>query len=219
MGRSALDYDLGLTLIGADKLAERLSVSATSIRDLQAIVRKYTVAAQKMAVQNVSGGVVTYSKGTFTIQRMTGKLARSIQASYPNAFSGVVTAGAEYAADVEQGTRGPVDMKPFLMGKTVPLPVAGAIARAATRWSKANGGSPTGFTRVQKIASTGKLMGSAYIAFRKVGPNSKGWIIPQQPARPFMQATAEKIEPLFRADVEAAWARFIEGNVPLGLIL
>jgi hypothetical protein len=34
-----------------------------------------------------------------------------------------------------------------------------------------------------------------------------------------MQATAEKIEPLFRADVEAAWARFIEGNVPLGLIL
>jgi len=212
MGRESIDYDLHLKLKGADELAERLSISATAIRELQAIVRKYTRLAQKTAVQNVSGGIVTFSKGSFTIQRRTGKLARSIQASFPNPFSGLVEATAEYAADVEQGTRGPVDMKPFLMGKTVPLPVAGAIGRAANRWSKANGGSPTGLTKITKVSSTGKVSGSQFIAFRKVTANSKGWIIPQRPPRPFMEAAAEKIEPLFRDEIETAWTRFIENN-------
>jgi hypothetical protein len=212
MGRESISYDLNLKLKDGEELARALADSATQIREMQAIVRKWTIAAQRQAVKNVSGGIVTYSKGSFTIQRQTGKLARSIQASFPNALTGVVSATAEYAADVEQGTRGPVDMKPFLMGKTVPLPVPTPIALAANRWSKANGGSPTGFTKVQKVASTGALRGSAYIAFRKVGPNSKGWIIPQQPARPFMEAAGETIKPLFIADIEASWQRFVENN-------
>ena len=201
-------YVLQADLHGFDRLITGLETGLDAIVELRNTVQKYARLGQAQAVQNVSGNVVTYSGGTFVINRQTGKLARSIQI-YPDPsgslLGAVIVAGANYAAAVENGTTGPVDLKPSLMGKTIPIMVRGG--KKARDKAIASGDA----TAVERHASTGRKMETAAIIFRKVGPKSKGWIIPQQPARPFMLAMAEDIGPKFTAEIQSVFEKYLNG--------
>jgi len=143
---------------------------------------------------------VTFNGQSFIINRQTGKLARSIQITYPNPLAAVIEASAEYASDVEKG-HGPVDLKQTsLAGKIVPLPVTKMQYQMAKAAEKAGFGTVSGLKKISLVASTGKVMGSKFVIFRRVGKT--GWIIPAQKPRPFMAETAAYIEPLFKSDVE-----------------
>lgn len=172
------------------------------------VVKKYAQMAQKQAVVNVSGGQVMYSGGVFVIHRQTGKLARSIQVSYPSPLSAVVMASAEYAAALEGGVPYPVDLKPSLMGKTVFIPFKNAQDPKAPRDSA---GNYMGVS-LPKYDSKGNRAGNRFGIFRRVTPNSTGWIIPPRPPRPFMRAAAEAVMPGYQKELTEAFRAAIEGK-------
>lgn len=195
-----------VTASGDDEqeLIARLKTPLDQITAVREVIRKYARIAQREATANVSGRQVVFEGNSFVIKRQTGNLARSIQVVEVTPLSATIiaTGGGErkqdYAAAVELGHKA-FDMKPFLMGKTVPLEV-----------SK---GTP-GAVQVSRVATTGRVMGSKFIIFRRVGPNSKGWIIPAQKPRPFMAATAATIAKPFAAAILDAIRSNIEGNAP-----
>lgn len=206
--------------------SKRLQSSLDTINALQQVVRKYAYIAQAQAVLNVSGISVTYSGGSFVIHRQTGRLAQSIQVWHMSGLASVIRATAKYADIIESGVLHPVDMKPFLRGKMIPIKLKGQqgnrfISHPVMTGLGSNGkpagnshqGPDTpGIRKIARYGSTGKLVGHDYVIFRKVTPQSKGWIIPPRLPRPFMQAVAEKIEAPFRDEVAEAYARFIEGD-------
>lgn len=103
---------------GLQKAAKKFTDgNAELITNLSKIVRKYAQATQAQAVKNVSGTAVNYSGGTFTVNRISGTLARSITVTYPSKLSAVVEAGVDYADAIEGGVDHPVDLKMSLMGK------------------------------------------------------------------------------------------------------
>lgn len=196
-------------IAGLEKIDTTFMQGLETIVELQRTVRTFAHKLQAQAVANVSGIAVTYSGGTFVINRQTGKLARSIQV-VPGGGSGngsgrltaSVVASASYASAVEGGSQAR-DMKPYLMGKTIPLPFKGS--------SRMNDAVVTfGLGKeTQRKSSTGRKAGKSTTVFVKVGPQSRGWIIPAQPARPFMQAAGETIMPEFQAAIAEAFARHL----------
>jgi hypothetical protein len=138
---------------------------------------------------------VTYHGGTFVVNRVTGKLAQSIQVlAKQTPLVRIVKAGAEYADAIEDGYKA-FDMKPGLRGKVIPIRVAQGTPGAAQVTLKNFAGG---------VATQG------WVIFRTVGPNSTGWIHPGAAPRPFMAAAAEAIAPKFRADVEKTFAHYME---------
>jgi hypothetical protein len=198
-------YEVTADVKGLDGVVTTVEKGLDAILDLRRVVRQYLAEAQSQAVRNVSGIEVQYSGGTFTINRQTGKLVRSIQIYDSGPLSGYVVAGANYASALENGSPAR-DMKPSLLGKIIPFPVTGTTKEKKQAVADGNA------TAIQKYGSTGRKTRVEYIAFRKVGPNSKGFIIPAQPPRPFMQATAEVIGPKFSRAVADAFAKFITDN-------
>ena len=200
-GSLSLDIEVG----GLNDLALSMRGGLGVISEMRAVLQKYTYKLQAQAVQNVSGINVTYAGGTFIINRQTGKLARSIQVdpSYgAGGLSSRVYASASYASAVENGSP-ERDLKAVLMGKVIPLPVKGNLKekKAAVAAGTASA--------VSKFASTGRQTRTEYIAFRRITPNSKGWIIPAQPGRPFMAAAAEVIQPAFAHAVAETFAKYL----------
>lgn len=189
---------------GADELIAALRTPLEQISAIRGVVRKFAREAQREATMNVSGRQVSFEGGSFIINRQTGNLARSIQIVDVSALSATIVAtgggerGEDYAAAVETGHKA-FDLKPFLMGKTVPLPVTK--------------GTP-GAVMVPNVATTGRQMGNKFILFRRVGPNSKGWIIPAAPPRPFMAAAAATIAGPFNEAILEALRENIEGAGP-----
>lgn len=215
---------ISITPEGFDDLGRQLTLDNLQIvAEFKKIVQRYTELARAEAVKNVSGGVVTYSGGSFVINRQTRKLAGSIQTTYPSPLSGVVIAKAEYAAAIEAGVPYPVDLKPSLMGKTVFIPFRTPYGNRVSpiqfpvQTSSRGGNNPQDPAQTRQVvqsvplmSSGGRRTGNQFGVFRRVGPNSTGWIIPPRKARPFMGAAAEKIAPLFEADIEKAYVEFVE---------
>lgn len=221
-------FVLSASLDGFDELVTRLDTGLDTIWKLRDVVTEYAYKTQAQSVLNVSGTTVTYSGGTFVVNRQTGKLAQSIQvlsgwATGGHGLAAVVYASAKYADIIESGVDHPVDMKPYLMGKTIaikvgkngnrfiPYPVMSGLGADGSPAGNSHQGRVTA-RKVPKRASTGKLVGFDYVIFRKVTAQSKGWIIPPRPARPFMQAAAEKIEPEFQRAIADAYANFLQGE-------
>lgn len=183
-------------------LIARLTTPIEANPAIRKVMQKYARVAQREATQNVSNRQVNFEGSSFVIKRQTGNLARSIQVTEVTALTATIVASGggdkkeDYAAAVEEGHR-EFDMKPFLMGKTVPLMV-----------SK---GTP-GAMAVPQVATTGRVMGNKFIIFRKVGPNSKGWIIPAMAARPFMAAAGAAVAEPFGEAVAEAIRVSIEGG-------
>ena len=183
---------LTVDVAGFDKIAGRLITSLTTIDKINKVLKAHGRILQRRAVANVSGITRTFGGSTWIINRVTGKLSRSIQVTYPNPLVVMCEATAEYASDVELGTRGPTDLKKTnLAGKIVPMPMskkgamAGQSALAALSKSKRTDakynrrldskGNP--ITQVgnilmrNKYATTGKVMGTTSIRFLRVpGP-------------------------------------------------
>ena len=207
-GEGFVVADLSLEVDGLNDIVTSMATGLDAIVAMRKCVERASIEIQAQAVRNVSGITVEYSGGTFIINRQTGKLVRSIQI-LPDFGGGVlsslVVAGANYAAAVEFGTQ-ERDLKELLMGKVIPFQVKGTAKEK--KEAVADGTA----TAVNKYASTGKKNRVEYIAFRKIGPNSKGWIIPAQPARPFMQAAAEVVLPKFRDAVAETLAQFINDS-------
>jgi len=184
--------EVSANLQGISDITRGLGEGFEYLAETKAAIRKFAYLAMARATQNVSGGVVTYKGGNFTINRRTGKLARSFRVLFPNALGAIIINEANYASYLNDGTRAH-DMKPHLIGKTVPL-----------RVGKLGGG-----VKRQLKSSTGRKGRSEYISFRKVTSSSKGWIIPAQEARPFMDEAGVYIEPLFAAGMEAVLVRYL----------
>jgi hypothetical protein len=207
---------------GFDGLMRKLSTSLTTINALQQVLRRNGTRLQQRAVHNVSGNVVSYKGRTWVVNRQTGKLARSIQQMSPAPLSVAVVASAEYASDVIEGTRGPIDLKRFLAGKIIPLPLSNAQGKAVNkggiktlfvgRFSNTQTAA-SGIKKNTMTSSGGKSMGSKYVMFRRVPKvGGKGWIIPQRPPRPFLQEAADYVAPMLAEDVENAFKAFLEGD-------
>lgn len=222
--------EVSVTLEGFEELSSNLTFDNLDlVASMKKIVREWTKRAQAQAVQNVSGGQVIYSGGSFVINRQTGKLARSIQKEYPSALSGVVIANlggdggkGDYAAAIEYGVPFPVDLKPSLMGKTVFIPFSSAYGNRSgpipypVQTSAKGGNSPQDPAQTRNVTvsipvfnSKGQRSGNKFGVFRKVGPNTQGFIIPPRAARPFMQAAAEAITPGFEEAIRTAYAEHI----------
>ncbi len=224
--RESLPVDISVEIDGADNLAKRMSNSLQTLGSVQATLRKFGKIIQARAVANASGRVVSYRGTTWALFRRTGKLVRSIQVAGIDTYSVTVEATAEYAGDVEQGTRGPVDLKRTqLSGKVVPLPVSKAQTKALTAKNgrliqtifvgrfNSKQTSTSGFRVNNKVATTGRPQGATGILFRRVpGPNGKGWIIPQRKPRPFLQEAGDYAAPLFAAELETKFAQFLAGE-------
>lgn len=197
---------------GIDEIASRVGTPLDRISAVRKAVAKNTREARRQATINVSNTSVTYEGKTFIIKRQTAKLARSIQVVSITPLSGTVAAMAEYAGAIEEGHK-EIDLKPSLMGKTVPLPVDpnGPISAFGKKLTPvvAKAG---GIARIEKMSSTGKTSRWTYIAFRRVGPNSHGWIIKAAPGRPFMAAAGEQVRPQFVEDVSQAVTDFMAGQ-------
>lgn len=203
--------------------SRRLTSNLDLVGAVARIVKKHANRAQAQAILNVSGVLVQYSGGVFTIARQSGKLAQSIQIQRVTYTSALIRATAKYADAIEGGVEHPVDLKPYLMGKTIPIKLKGQNGNKYVTYPVMTGlldGSPAGnshqgptagIKKVARKASTGALTGHDYIIFRKVTPRSKGWIIPPRPKRPFMEAAAEKIEPDFSKEVADTLQRYVEG--------
>jgi hypothetical protein len=189
--------EVSAKVTGVDDITAALKDGLTTLSDVKGGIRKYTEMAHARAVQNVSGVESMFKGNFFLIYRRTGKLARSFRVTYPNALSSIIVNEANYASYVEEGHPA-FDMKPYLMGKTIPLPVRGGNPRATSRRLR---------------ASTGRKSKVETIAFRRIGPNTKGWIIPAAQPRPFMAAAGEYIEPLFSAGIDEILRRAIERAV------
>lgn len=213
-------------LEGFDQTIGRLERGLDAIYEMRKVVLDFAYRAQAQAVRNVSGVTVDYSGGSFVINRQTGKLAQSIQVLPGvggSVLSAVVRATAKYADYVEGGVDHPIDMKKYLpKNKAIPIKVHGPNGNRFIPFPVMTGliaGEPAGNShqgrvlarKVPKKSSTGKLVGFNYVIFRRVTPQSKGWIIPPRPARPFMQAAAEKIEPDFQRSLAETYAKFLEG--------
>ena len=198
---------------GLDNVVQRLGAGLFTIAALSQTVRKYAYMAQAQAVKNVSGVQVTYSGGTFVVNRITGKLAQSISVLQVTPLAAIVMASAKYADAVEGGSK-ERDMKPYLLGKIIPIRARGSGGGQLAQQN----GMPTqgpvyrGARMVPKYNSKGKVSKKEWISFRRVTATSKGWIIPPRPARPFMAAAGEVIEPLFAAEIAAVYAKHITGE-------
>jgi hypothetical protein len=178
-----------------------------AVRDLKGVLRTNTQRIYDQALQNVSGIEVQYSGGTFVINRVSGHLAQSLEMvenwqGKPLAMA--VNAAANYASDVEHGAPAH-DMKPYLMGKTI------AIRLDPAGGYRTNRPMPLDVQKRPLFGSTGRKVGSEMVIFRRVGPNSKGWIIPAQKPRPFMQAAVEKVRPMLEDDVRRALSKYVGG--------
>lgn len=218
---------------GFDKIIDRLQTSLSTIDAIADAMRDVGRIAQRRAVANVSGVYRVFNGKPFVVNRVTGKLARSIQMTMPNPLALVIEATADYASDVELGTRGPTDLKKTkLAGKIIPMPLTQAQGKAIQsakgalthilvgtdrRLNKMDNSASTGKTTTsgfkanKKVATTGKKMGTSFILFRRVpSRGGKGWIIPQRPARPFMEEAGNFAAPLLKEAVEAAYKSFLE---------
>lgn len=170
------------------------------------------------AVRNVSGYPVSYEGGTFRVMVRTGALKGAIESEWPygsplaarvfvnGAHTSTRNVGgynsrpvpvSQYAAAIEYG-HGPIDLKKYMLGKTIPF--FGARAQNARGpytetglasignglyISKNPSGKRPGKQLVYKRKPT-RTGSSYYIAFRKVG--REGWVIPEAKPRPFMHA-------------------------------
>lgn len=203
---------------GTEDAIERLSTSLSGIKEIEGVIRKFTNMAQREAVANVSNNGFVYDGRSIFIRRRTGKLARSIQVVSVTPLSGALEASAEYAEPIEEG-HGPVDMKPYLMGKTVMIPIAGRTqgmpdsgGRISFFTDAENGRQSVKVTRISKKATTGRKAGVQNVIFRRIGPNTKGFIIPRQPPKPFMSAAGQKVEEPFRNEIEDVLSRYYSGE-------
>jgi hypothetical protein len=193
----ATGISVSVSAPGFADLAARLDKGLDAIGAMDKVVEKWAKAAQAQAVRNVSGVQVTFAGGTFVVNRVTGKLAQSIQIlPKQTPLTRIVKAGAEYADAIENGIRS-FDMKPGLMGKTIPIRVAA--------------GTP-GAKNITLKNFAGGVSTNGWVIFRTVGPNSTGWIYPGKAPRPFMAAAAESIADKFRADVERTYKQFLESE-------
>ena len=214
---------LNATVEGLDDIVQRLDAGLLTIAAFSQVVKQHAYMAQAQAVVNVSGVQVTWSGGFFTVNRgVSGKLAQSITVLQPNALSAIVKANAKYANAIEGGVDHPIDMKPYLLGKTIPIRTRGMgdahLAQTSVQgpalWAmRVEGPVRGGVKRMVKKNSKGKVSKVEFIAFRRVTAVSKGWILPVRPARPFMLAAAEKIEPLFGAAVAEVYRKHVEGEL------
>jgi hypothetical protein len=226
--RDSVPIIVNANVEGFDGLAARLAQSLTTINAVQRVLRDHGRIMQARAVSNASGRIVTYQGRSWVINRQTGKLVRSIQLTDPNPLAVGLVASAEYASDVEQGTRGPVDLKKTrLAGKIVPLPVKDVQGKALKFNAQGKATAPIktlsvgrfgkqtsakGVRANTKKATTGMVAGTKYIMFRRVPKNGNGWIIPQRPPRPFMAEAADYTAPLLKDAVEKAFAQFLTGD-------
>lgn len=233
-----LGVTMGFKVDGHDDAKMLLERSLDSIAEVQQAVKDGARMLQAQMVHNVSGSEVTWSGYTFIIRRRTGKLARSIKISEVVPLSATVTADAEYASYIEGGARRH-DLKPSLMGKTVPVPIKSGLAASVMTFMMAGRSKGTGqltkrgskllpdgdinFSDIKAmggringtLASTGRNMGGGQlILFRRVGPNTdpNAFVIPAQPPRPFARAAAAYVEPRFAKAVEDALTKFYEGG-------
>jgi hypothetical protein len=186
----------GITLTakvdGLDEIVQRLGDGLFTIAALAKTVKKYGRMAQAQAVLNVSGIAVTYSSGVFVVNRVTGKLSQSISLIQVNPLTSLVIATAKYADWIESGTRAykrTIELKPAAERNP-----SGTVKKKKRRKKKiiANKGS----------RGTAKLLRST--------ATSRTWLMPARAGRPFMQAAAEKILPLFTAEVADVYAAAIE---------
>jgi hypothetical protein len=199
--REDVPIQLDVKVTGLEKIVGRMETSLSTIKRVHRVLIKHARMTQQRAVWNVSGNPVTFQGKTFIVNRQTGKLARSIQVVDTRPLSAAVEASAEYASDVELGTRGPTDLKQTkLAGKVVPLRLSKRIGQAVAAFG--------GAKAVQKKATTGRVMGTEYIAFRRVGKT--GWIIPQRAGRPFMAEAGDWIAPQLTQAVEKEFAAFLD---------
>lgn len=214
---------LTATTDGFDEVVQDLSAGLSTIGAIAAVVLDYGQRLQAQAVRNVSGVQVTYSGGTFVVNRDTGFLSQNIRLTQPNPLGAMVTADTEYASYVHDGVDHPVDMKPFLMGKVIPIRARGmgdahlaqTSVQGAALWAMPTQGPVKGgVTHKQKRNSKGRVSRNLYISFRRVTAASTGWIIPVRPPRPFLTAAVETIEPLFTAALAKTFADHINGGGP-----
>lgn len=187
---------------GIDGLINRLGNSAQNMDEVHKTVIKYANEVRRIATTNVSGVPVTFNGKSFVVNRVTGKLARSIQIVDMQALSATIEAMAEYSGAVEAGHKA-IDLKRTMHGKTIPLTIDG-------RGKNAQQLKAMGAKTVQQYATTGRLMGTKTIIFRKVG--SKGWIIPAALPRPFMAAAGEAISKDFSQEIGDAVTRAFTGS-------
>jgi hypothetical protein len=200
--------------------AAKVAMSLTGIKALSDVVYKSADELQALAVENASGKQVTYDGRTFTIARRSGDLVRSIHVDRKPLAASVI-ANEEYASYVEEGVLHPVDMKPFLIGKIIPIrvagpkgnrvgqgpipyPVQGGYAGGKVQGNSNQDPATTQAKIAPKISTTGKKVGNYYLIFRRVSKTSRGWIIPPRLPRPFMAAAGAEIEPKFTDAIEAA---------------
>ncbi len=230
-----VDVAVNVNVTGFAEVAERLKTSLSTIDDVTSVLQDHGRIAMRRAVANVSGIVRTFEGKPFVVHRKTGKLAGSIQVVELNALSVSIQASADYASFVEQGTRGPTDLKKSrLAGKVVPLPFADtARAKALTVQDLKTGKrvantdihtmfvgrlktkqtSTSGLVGTAQKASTGTAAGYKYIVFRRVPKRGgEGWIIPQRAAAPFLEEAAAYTAPLLKDAIEKAFAHFIESG-------
>jgi hypothetical protein len=208
----------GLTLTasvdGLDEIVTTLEAGLLTIAALSRVVGDFAKQIQAQATLNVSGTQVTYSGGTFIVNRVTGKLSQSFNRAQINPLSAIVVNTASYANAIEAGVDHPVDLKPLLMGKTIPIRTRGmGDAHLAQQNGLATQGPVKGGVSQHKRKNSKKRTSKIeYIAFRKVTVNSKGWVIPPRAPRPFMLAAAEALQIPFSDAIAAAYAEYLSGG-------
>lgn len=210
----------------------KLKLSPAQLGFLGYAIRDTAERARIRVIRNVSGYPVYYDGKAFRVQVRTGALKGAIEMEWPyqgplqarvyvngshtaqpfKMGDGVVKPRpvATYAAAIEYG-HGPIDLKKYMMGKTVPFFASRSASstgpftargltpvtdmpgdlwenRALNNRLQAAGKRPMHFQRRRARAYTSqkKGAGSYYIAFRKVGKH--GWVIPEAQPRPFMRA-------------------------------
>lgn len=210
----------------------KLQLKPAQLELMGLAIRDVAERARTRVVRNVSGYPVFYDGTAFRVQVRTGALKGAIEMEWPYQSplqARVYVNGAQTGQPMQQGDRvvkprpvgdyaaaieyghGPIDLKQFMMGKTVPFfasrsanstgpfsargltPVDGSGERL---WENkelnnrlaAKGKKPMHFQqrKARAYTSQSKGAGSYYIAFRRVGKH--GWIIPAAKPRPFMRA-------------------------------
>jgi hypothetical protein len=195
-------------LDGDKELIARLNTPLDQIMAVRDVVKRFSRIAQTEATQNVSNRQVSFEGNTFVIKRQTGNLARSIQVVEVTPLSATIIAtgggerGEDYAAAVEEGHR-EFDLKPYLVGKTIPL-----VVKAGT----------PGAVMTSRTATTGRSMGGQFVIFRRVSANSnayfqatdRSWIIPAAKPRPFMGAAGAAVAGPFADAIAEAIKQQVE---------
>ncbi len=228
MHREESNFTIHVNIEGLENIGRRLFTSLDTIDAITQNLMDAGRIAQRRAVANVSGVVRSFEGKTFVVNRRSGNLAREIQVTMPNPLAVTIEASADYASDIELGTRGPTDLKKTtLAGKIVPLPLTQAQGKAIQsakgnlksilvgRFNQKSGPmnltKTTGFKANSIYATTGKFMGTSFILFRRVpSRGGVGWIIPQQPAKPFMREAGTYAAPFLAEMVESTYADFLE---------